>query len=101
MGLYDNLHSARQVNDVMRQFAEQQEHENRMMQASIARKEKMIDAQLSSAEDVRKMLEMMEASQKEQAIEGKKTKLISIWGLVISGVTLAATIIFGILQVIR
>lgn len=40
MGLYDNLHSARQVNDVMRQFAEQQEHENRMMQASIARKEK-------------------------------------------------------------
>lgn len=40
MGLYDNLNSAWQVHDVMRQFAEQQEHENRMMQASIARKEK-------------------------------------------------------------
>lgn len=66
MGLYDNLHSARQVNDVMRQFAEQQEHENRMMQASIARKEKMIDAQLGSAEDIRKMLEMMEADQKSK-----------------------------------
>lgn len=72
MGLYDNLNSAWQVHDVMRQFAEQQEHENRMMQASIARKEKMIDAQLGSAEDIRKMLEMMEADQKEQAEENKR-----------------------------
>lgn len=39
MGLYDNLNSAWQVHDVMRQFAEQQEQENRMIQNSIARKE--------------------------------------------------------------
>lgn len=59
------------------------------------------NAQLQSAEDLRKLLQMMEANQKEQAIESKKTKLISIWGLIISGVTLAATIIFGLLQVLH
>lgn len=36
MGLYDNLNSAWQVHDVMRQFAEQQEQENRMIQNSIS-----------------------------------------------------------------
>lgn len=65
------------------------------------RQKKVDDAQLDSAENLRKMLEMMEANQKEQAIESKKTKIISIWGLIISGITLAATILFGILQVIR
>lgn len=69
MGLYDNLNSAWQVHDAMRQFAEQQEQENRMIQNSIARKEKLANAQLGSAEDIRKMLEMMEADQKEQAEE--------------------------------
>lgn len=59
------------------------------------------NAQLQSAEDLRKLLQMMEADQKEQALESKKTKLISIWGLIISGVTLAATIIFGLLQVLH
>ena len=51
MGLYDNLNSAWQVHDVMRQFAEQQEQENRMIQNSIARKEKLANAQLGSAEN--------------------------------------------------
>lgn len=59
------------------------------------------NAQLQSAEDLRKLLQMMEADQKEQALESKKTKLISICGLIISGVTLAATIIFGLLQVLH
>ena len=77
MGLYDNLNSVWQVHDVMRQFAEQQEQENRMIQNSIARKEKLANAQLGSAEDIRKMLEMMEADQKEQTEENKKNRALS------------------------
>lgn len=107
MGLYDNLHSARQVNDVMRQFAEQQEHENRMMQASIARKEKMIDAQLGSAEDIRKMLEMMEADQKEQAEENKKNRelalksyKVSLAAAIFGGASFVAALITIILQLL-
>lgn len=101
MGFYDNLNSARRVGEVFDQITKQQANEHRCAQDSIEQRKKFVNAQLNSADDLRKMLEMMEANQKEQAIEGKKTKLISIWGLVISGVTLAATIIFGILQVIR
>lgn len=101
MGLYNDLNSARQVNDRMRRFAEQQAHENRMIQDSIESRKRIADAQIGSAGDIRKMLEMMEANQKEQAIESRKAKLISIWGLVISGITLVATIVFGMLQVIH
>lgn len=75
MGLYDNLNSAWQVHDVMRQFAEQQEQENRMIQNSIARKEKLANAQLGSAEDIRKMLEMMEADQTKKS-KPRKTRRI-------------------------
>ena len=92
MGLYDNLNSAWQVHDVMRQFAEQQEQENRMIQNSIARKEKLANAQLGSAEDIRKMLEMMEADQKEQAEENKKNRELALKSYKVS---LAAAIFGG------
>lgn len=97
---YDTLNSASRVSEVI---GDQTRRRNEMFAAALeegARQRKIDDAQLDSAENLRKMLEMMEANQKEQAIESKKTKIISIWGLIISGITLAATILFGILQVI-
>lgn len=101
MNFYETPNSARRINDVMK---DQTKRRNEMLAAALeegARQRKIDNAQLDSAENLRKMLEMMEANQKEQAIESKKTKIISIWGLIISGITLAATILFGILQVIR
>lgn len=98
---YDTLNSASRVSEVI---GDQTRRRNEMFAAAQAehkRQEKIGNAQLDSAEDLRRMLEMMEANQKEQSIESKKTKIISIWGLIISGITLAATILFGILQVIR
>ncbi len=98
---YDTLNSASRVSEVI---GDQTRRRNEMLAAAQAehkRQEKIGNAQLDSAENLRKMLEMMEANQKEQAIESKKTKIISIWGLIISGITLAATILFGILQVTR
>lgn len=101
MNFYETPNSARRVNDVI---GDQTRRRNEMFAAALeegARQRKIDNAQLDSAENLRKMLEMMEENQKEQAIESKKTKIISIWGLIISGITLAATILFGILQVTR
>lgn len=55
--------------------------------------------QQQNADDVRKMLEIMQKNQEEQARETKKAKSFSRWSLVVGALTLAATIIFGILQV--
>jgi len=105
MNSYDTLNSASRVSDVMKERAKQRDQMLLASQAAAleqsARQRKIDNAQLDSAENLRKMLEMMEENQKEQAIESKKTKIISIWGLIISGITLAATILFGILQVTR
>lgn len=101
VNFYDRLNSASQVSKVMEEQANRHNEMLAAAQAEHKRQEKVDNAQLDSAENIRKMLEMMEANQKEQAIESKKTKNISIWGLIISGITLVATIIFGILQVTR
>ena len=55
--------------------------------------------QQQNADDVRKMLEIMQKNQEEQARETKKAQSFSRWSLVVGALTLAATIIFGILQV--
>lgn len=57
--------------------------------------------QQQNADDVRKMLEIMQKNQEEQARETKKAQSFSRWSLVVGVLTLAATIIFGILQVTR
>ncbi len=54
--------------------------------------------QQQNADDVRKMLEIMQKNQEEQARETKKAQSFSRWSLVVGVLTLAATIIFGILQ---
>jgi hypothetical protein len=67
---------------------------------SVRKRRREIDeAQLKSADDVRKMLEIMQKNQEEQARETKKAQSFSRWSLVVGVLTLAATIIFGILQV--
>lgn len=55
--------------------------------------------QQQNADDVRKMLEIMQKNQEEQARETKKAQSFSRWSLIVGALTLAATIIFGILQV--
>lgn len=55
--------------------------------------------QQQNADDVRKMLEIMQKNQEEQARETKKAQSFSRWSLAVGTLTLAATIIFGILQV--
>mgnify|MGYP003104863865 FL=1 len=107
MGLYDNLNSAWQVHDVMRPFAKQLEQENLMIQNSIARKEKLANAQLGSAEDIRKMLEMMEADQKEQTEENKKNRELALKSYKVSlaaaffgGASFLAALITLILQLL-
>ena len=57
------------------------------------------DIQRKNSDDVRKMLEIMQKNQEEQARETKKAQSFSRWSLVVGVLTLAATIIFGILQV--
>lgn len=57
------------------------------------------DIQRKNSDDVRKMLEIMQKNQEEQARETKKTQSFSRWSLIVGALTLAATIIFGILQV--
>lgn len=93
--------SARQVGEMAAKEEKRRDEKAAADATERKRQKKVDDAQLNSEENLRKMLEMMKANQKEQAIESKKTKMISIWGLIISGITLAATIIFGILQVTR
>lgn len=67
---------------------------------SVRKRRREIDeAQLKSADDVRKMLEIMQKNQEEQARETKKAQSFSRWSLIVGALTLAATIIFGILQV--
>ena len=57
------------------------------------------EIQRKNSDDVRKMLEIMQKNQEEQARETKKTQSFSRWSLIVGALTLAATIIFGILQV--
>ena len=59
----------------------------------------LYEIQQQNADDVRKMLEIMQKNQEEQARETKKTQSFSRWSLIVGALTLAATIIFGILQV--
>lgn len=73
MNPYDMPNSAYQISNVMKRFEEEQKRQASSMQDSIRQRDKFMNAQLNSASDLRKMLEMMEANQKEQKIEGKKT----------------------------
>jgi hypothetical protein len=71
-----------------------------MLKACTTRKsQRRMRSSGKNSDDVRKMLEIMQKNQEEQARETKKTQSFSRWSLIVGALTLAATIIFGILQV--
>ena len=68
------------------------------------RSEELENAQMGSAEDIRKMLEMMEANQKEQAAEIQKNHrvtVISIVVAVVSAVFGAASFFVALIALLR
>lgn len=92
MNFYDTLNSASRVSEVI---GDQTRRHNEMFAAAQAehkRQEKIGNAQLDSAEDLRRMLEMMEADQKEQAEENKKNRELALKSYKVS---LAAAIFGG------
>ena len=92
MNFYETPNSARRVNDVI---GDQTRRRNEMFAAALeegARQRKIVNAQLDSAEDLRRMLEMMEADQKEQAEENKKNRELALKSYKVS---LAAAIFGG------
>lgn len=92
MSSYDNLNSARRVSEAMEEQTKRQSELLAAAQVEHKRQEKIGNAQLDSAEDLRRMLEMMEADQKEQAEENKKNRELALKSYKVS---LAAAIFGG------
>ena len=92
MNPYDMPNSAYQVSNVMKRLEEEKKRQASSMQDSIRQLDKFMNAQLNSASDLRKMLEMMEADQKEQAEENKKNRELALKSYKVS---LAAAIFGG------
>lgn len=53
---------------------------------------------LNTSNELKSMREELEENQRKQEAENRNNNKLTICGLVVSAVTLAATIIFGILQ---
>lgn len=107
MGLYDNLNSAWQVHDVMRQFAEQQEQENRMIQNSIARQGKIGKRPTWFRGRYSQNVRDDGADQKEQTEENKKNRELALKSYKVSlaaaffgGASFLAALITLILQLL-
>ena len=92
MNFYETPNSAYQVSNVMKRLEEEKKRQASSMQDSIRQRDKFMNAQLNSASDLRKMLEMMEADQKEQAEENKKNRELALKSYKVS---LAAAIFGG------
>lgn len=92
MNLYDKPNSASQISKVMEEQAKRHNEMLAAAQAEHKRQEKIGNAQLDSAEDLRRMLKMMEADQKEQAEENKKNRELALKSYKVS---LAAAIFGG------
>lgn len=74
MDRFSGVNSARRLNQVVDELAKQQREAEAVVRERQKRSEELENAQMGSAEDIRKMLEMMEANQKEQAAEIQKKK---------------------------
>lgn len=82
MDRFSGVNSARRLNQVVDEWAKQRREAEAVVRERQKRSEELENAQMGSAEDIRKMLEMMEANQKEQAAEIQKNLgffLSSIW----------------------
>lgn len=72
MDRFSGVNSASRLNQVVDEWAKQQREAEAVVRERQKRREELENAQMGSAEDIRKMLEMMEENQKEQAIEIQK-----------------------------
>ena len=65
MDRFSGLNSARRLNQVVDEWAKQQRKAEAVVRERQKRSEELENAQMGSAEDIRKMLEMMEANPKK------------------------------------
>ena len=77
MDRFSGVNSARRLNQVVDEWAKQQREAEAVVRERQKRSEELENAQMGSAEDIRKMLEMMEANQKEQAAEIQKNHRVN------------------------
>ena len=101
---FSGVNSARHLNQVVDELAKQQREAEAVVRERQKRSEELENAQMGSAEDIRKMLEMMEANQKEQAAEIQKNHrvtVISIVVAVVSAVFGAASFFVALIALLR
>ena len=104
MDRFSGVNSGRRLNQVVDELAKQQREAEAVVRERQKRSEELENAQMGSAEDIRKMLEMMEANQKEQAAEIQKNHrvtVISIVVAVVSAVFGAASFFVALIALLR
>ena len=105
MDRFSGVNSARRLNQVVDELAKQQREAEAVVRERQKRSEELENAQMGSAEDIRKMLEMMEANQKEQAAEIQKKNhrvtVISIVAAVVSAIFGAASCFVALIALLR
>ena len=79
MDRFSGVNSASRLNQVVDEWAKQQRKAEAVVRERQKRSEELENAQMGSAEDIRKMLEMMEANQKEQAAEIQKNHRVTVF----------------------
>lgn len=92
MDWHDNsLNSARRVNEVLQAQAKRQDEMIAASQAECKRRENVDNAQLQTAEELRKLREQFEQSQREQARETEESRELAIKSYKVS----VAAAVFG------
>ena len=94
----DELNRAQRIIDAMEQ---QDKVFQESSAASIERRAKLDTAQFQTAEELQKLREDLEHIERQQGESERWSSIIAIATLVVSILTLAVTIIFGILQFLR
>ena len=97
MNFYETPNSARRVNDVIGDQTRRYHEMFAAAQAEHKRQEKIGNAQLDSAEDLRRMLEMMEADKKNRELALKSYK-VSLAAAIFGGASFLAAFITLVLQ---
>lgn len=87
MDRFSGMNSASRLNKVADEWAKQQREAEAVERERQKRREELENAQMGSAEDIRKMLEMMQANQKEQAVEIQKNHRITVVSIVVAVVS--------------
>lgn len=87
MDRFSGMNSASRLNKVADEWAKQQREAEAVERERQKRREELENAQMGSAEDIRKMLEMIQANQKEQAVEIQKNHRITVVSIVVAVVS--------------